>query len=520
MLADDEALFAFFDAHIPESAVNGKTFEAWREQTRAAGPDPLALTLADVLVGEPDLVPASYPDTVVLHGTKLPITYRFDPAADDDGITLTVPLAFLPQVDPDELHGTIPGWHRDKIAALLYELPKAYRREINDVPAIARAIAPKVPSFGGPYVEAIAAALREETGVDVPVEVFRPDAIAPFLRTTLRLVDGDGHVLASSRDVAELGERFGAKARHAFQAVAKPTKFERTGLRTWDFGDLPDHINREIGKTTLRSYPAIVDRGDSVDLVLAESAAAAREASRAGLARLLAIAARGEVAAVSARLPHAPPTPSGAPVSRTADTAFRAMLLERIVEEAFFLRDPARHPRTRPSFDTLLTEGRTRLPKLGIVYTDAVNAATTALARATAALKSAEKQPSGRGAVVEIRGQIALLFAEGFIGSVPLGRLASYPRYLKAAEARLGRAIADPRKDTDKLAPILPIFKRLETRRAALAAAGMADDTGEIRWLVEELRVATFAPELKPEGPISPAKVLAALDALGRDPRS
>lgn len=524
MLADDEALFAFFDARVPADVVNGKTFEAWRDGLTKGAPgqgerDPLALTHADVLTGDPDLVPASYPDVLTLHGAKLPVSYRFDPSAEDDGITLTVPLAFLPQIDPDELAGTIPGWHRDKIAALLYELPRAHRRDLPDVPTLARALASRVPPFGTRYVDDLAAAVRAETGLEIPAEAFRPDALAAFLRLTLRVIDADGKVVAASRDVAELGEKYGAKARRAFQAVATPTKWERTGLRTWDFGDLPEHITREVGRTSLRSYPALVDRGESVDLVLAESQAAAREQTRKGLARLFALAAKPELAAVVARLPHAPPTASGAPVARSVDASFRAALAARLLDEAFTLGDASAHPRTRAAFDAELASGRARLPKLGLVYTDAVNAATTALGRTLIALKSAERQPSGRAAVLDIRAQIAALFADGFIEDVPLTRLASYPRYLRAAETRLGRAIADPRKDEGKLAPLVPLLKRREARQLALRAAGRPDDTTEIRWLLEELRVAVFAPELKPDGPVSPTRITALFDALGRDPR-
>ncbi len=134
MIADDGALLTVFDQRVPASVVNGKTFEAWRESAEKDDPGALVLSLEDVLAGDPGLVPGDYPDTVTLHGVRLPVTYLFDPSADDDGITVTVPLALLPQIDPGELDWTIPAWHREKIAALLYELPKAVRRELCSIP--------------------------------------------------------------------------------------------------------------------------------------------------------------------------------------------------------------------------------------------------------------------------------------------------------------------------------------------------------------------------------------------------
>jgi ATP-dependent helicase HrpA len=522
MLADDEALFAFFDEKIPAEVVNGKTFEEWhRAATKERGrgaEDPLTLTMADVLVGEPGLAPENYPDTLRLHGSTLKLSYRFDPAEPDDGVTITVPLAFLPQVDPDELAGTVPGWHREKLVSLLYEVPKAFRRDLGDIPTLATVIAARVTPLGKPYAEEIIAAVRAETGVDLPITALRFDEVAPYLRLTLRLVDEDGKVLAAGRDLAELGDRYGAKARRAFQESAAPSPFERKNLRTWDFDELPEHVTRGSARLGLRGYPALQDTGDAVDLVVAESKTVARALTKAGLARLLILASRAEIASVSARLPSSPAALNGAPVTRAADTAFRAALLRRIVEEAFELHDVERQPRTRAEFDKLLAQGRGRLLKLGVVYTEALNAAKAAQVKTLAALKSADRQPSGRGTVLDLRTQLEGLFRDGFIADVPLDRLASYPRYLRAMETRLGRAIADPRKDADKGAPLGPLEKRLATRKRALLAAERPDDTVDLRWKMEELRVAIFAPELKPEGPVSVAKITAALDALGRDP--
>ena len=141
------------------SVLRPKTFETWREGAERANPRVLLLSLDDVLTGERGLALADYPDEIVLHGTKVPVTYRFDPAADDDGITLTVPLLLLPQLEPGELDWTIPGWHQEKIAALLYELPKALRRELGDIPRLARTIATELTPFRGPMLKQLAQAL-------------------------------------------------------------------------------------------------------------------------------------------------------------------------------------------------------------------------------------------------------------------------------------------------------------------------------------------------------------------------
>ncbi|HEY0479320.1 MAG TPA: ATP-dependent RNA helicase HrpA, partial [Kofleriaceae bacterium] len=132
MLADEYELGQFFDRRIPETVVSGKTFEDWRRAAEARDPAMLQLSLADLLLDDAhELSPERYPDQLAVRGGVLPLAYRFDPTEDDDGVTATVPLALLPQLDPEVLAWTIPGWHETKLAALLEALPKAVRKALS-----------------------------------------------------------------------------------------------------------------------------------------------------------------------------------------------------------------------------------------------------------------------------------------------------------------------------------------------------------------------------------------------------
>ncbi|MBX3258764.1 MAG: ATP-dependent RNA helicase HrpA [Labilithrix sp.] len=511
MLADDDALLDFFDRKVPSDVVNGKTFELWRERAEKDDPRALHLSLEDVLTGDQKLAAADYPDTITLHGAALPLSYRFDPSADDDGVTVTVPLVLLPQLEPGELDWTIPGWHEEKIAALLYELPRAHRREIGDVPAVARAVAPRLTPFGGPMIPALVGALEEVTGARVPEDAFRPDAVAAHLRLTCRVVDQDRKVIEESRDVDDLLRRHGARARAAWKASAPAQRWERKGITSWDFGELAPFVVRRVGGQDVRSYPALEDRGGAVDLVLVESASAAESASRAGVRRLLMIAVRQAISAVAPRLPAALARPNGAPASRAETEAFRAMLLARIVDAAFRLDDGAELPRTKAAFDALVAAGAPRIDPAFRVFAEALKPVAAELDRTLTALRNASRHPSGRNAIADMYAQLEHLFPDDLVSWVPLGRLEHYPRYLRAAQARLQRAVADPRKDGDKHAPFAPLWSSFLAKRAT---ARDQEAARALRWTFEELRVAIFAPELKTPVPVSVAKAAAALAAL------
>ncbi|NEK92455.1 MAG: DUF3418 domain-containing protein, partial [Xanthomonas euvesicatoria] len=78
-----------------------------------------------------------------LGDARLPLHYRFEPGAIDDGVTLDVPLHLLNALDPARLSWLAPGFVADKASALIRSLPKAQRR--NYVPA---------PDFGRAFYEA------------------------------------------------------------------------------------------------------------------------------------------------------------------------------------------------------------------------------------------------------------------------------------------------------------------------------------------------------------------------------
>ena len=513
MLADDDALLAFFDKRVAAEVVNGKTFEEWREKAEKSDPAALLLSLDDVHAGERRLVAADFPDSIRLHGATIPVTYRFDPSAEDDGITLTVPLVLLPQLDPGELDWTIPGWHAEKVAALLYELPRALRRELGDgeIPELARTLARELTPFQGPMIPALARTVTELTGVRVDDTSFRPDAVAAYLRLTCRLTDESGKVVAQSRETGDLLRQHGARARAAWKSTAPAPAWEKKGLTSWDFGELPAFVMRRVAGTEVRSYPALVDRGTSVDLVLVESSSAAEVALRAGVRRLLMLAARAAISAVAPRIPPAFARPNGAPLTRAESDAFRARVLARVVDAAFGLTADASLPRTKPAFDQLVNAGTPRVATAFRLFSEAIAPVAKELDSLLGALRTASKHPSGRAALVDIQAQLEHLFPADLMEWVPLAQLEHVPRYLRAAQARLGRAVSDPRKDMDKLAPFATLWSAFLGKRASVRDQAAA---AELRWAFEELRVAIFAPELKTPVSVSLPKVAAALSAL------
>jgi ATP-dependent helicase HrpA len=87
-------------------------------------------------------------------------------------------------------------------------------------------------------------------------------------------------------------------------------------------------------------------------------------------------------------------------------------------------------------------------------------------------------------------------------------RLGHIVRYLKAIQVRLQRQSHDPQKDQQKAAQVAPFWQSYLTKREELRTKGrVLAELDELGWLIEELRVQTFAPELKTAVPVSAQRV-------------
>lgn len=511
MLADEELLLSFFDRRVDASVVNGKTFEAWRERAEKSDSSILCLSWSDVMSSDQRLSPEDYPDTLTFHGVELRASYRFDPSAEDDGVTLHVPLALLPQLDSGELDWIIPAWLLPKLSALLGELPRAVRRELGSLPELAERALERVKPFQEPLLPALSRAVYELTGAEVPDSAFRVDAIPAYLRFNVRLIGERDKVVAEGRDVALLMERHGAGARQLVRGATAPNEWQRSGIVTWDFDALPPFLTRSLHGAAIRAFPALCDRQSSVELLLFETEGAALESHRGGVRRLLQLALKGQLAPLGKRAPAPFSRRVGWPAPRAEVEAFRELVLARAVDEAFGLAELTQLPRDRAAFQRLLQSGAPRLAPSFEQLSRAIAAANAELEKTLRALDAAAKQPSAALSGADIRAQLEQLFPPDLLSWVDTARLLQYPRYLRAAQARLTRAIHDPRKDASKAEHFTPIWRAFVAKRAA---AREKDEARRLHYALEELRVALFAPELKPMPGITVSSVSSAVAAL------
>jgi ATP-dependent helicase HrpA len=109
-----------------------------------------------------------------------------------------------------------------------------------------------------------------------------------------------------------------------------------------------------------------------------------------------------------------------------------------------------------------------------------------------------------REARLDVAGQIGGLVYEGFVSDTGVDRLADVERYLRGAAMRLDRLPAQVAVDADRMR----VVHELEAQYRATPGA-----PAEVRWLLQELRVSSFAQGLGVRGAVSAKRVRALLRA-------
>src|SRR5690606_17248948 len=151
----------------------------WRA---ASKDDPKLLFLSrDALLRKDagDIGSDAFPRRLSMAGIAFELDYRFEPGTADDGVTMTVPIAALNQVDAVRCEWLVPGMLKDKVQALYKSLPQKHRRHLVPLPDSAEAFVGRVAARAGdwipgkPLVDALIDDLREQHGIRLQREDFQ-----------------------------------------------------------------------------------------------------------------------------------------------------------------------------------------------------------------------------------------------------------------------------------------------------------------------------------------------------------
>ena len=458
---------------------------------------------------------ADRPDTWEAGDVALPLTYRFQPGAANDGVTVHVPVDVLARLGGDEFAWQVPALREELVTALIRSLPKDLRRNFVPAPDTARAVLAAIDPAREPLLDALQRELRRRTGVLVPIDAFDLAKLPAHLRVTFAVESADGTEIARGKDLGALQERLAAPARRAVADAigAEVAELERGGLRTWpdDLEVLPRVVERTVNGRTVRGFPAFVDAGTAVDLRVFATPVEQEGAMGPGTRRLVRLSVSSPVKAVERQLDLRTRLALGAnpdgSVSALLDDCADAAT-DTLVAGLF---GPAW---TRAEFVALRDRVAQELVSTTVDIVGRVEKVLSA-AQEVQLLLPDQPPPAQADAIADVGTQLGRLMPIGFVTVTGRARLADLTRYLTAIGRRLERlphAVGADRERMQRVQAVQDAYDDL--MRALPAARGRAADVRDIAWQIEELRVSLWAQQLGTPRPVSEQRIYRAIDAV------
>jgi ATP-dependent helicase HrpA len=463
----------------------------------------LRMTEEDLLRQRPEPEElARYPERLPAGRGSFECRYRFDPGAEDDGVTLRVPAAAAAAVPPEALEWVVPGLLREKIEALVRGLPKAVRRRLAPLKDTIEVILAEMPRTGGPLLSALGGFLHRRFGVDIPASAWPVEDLPVHLRMRVALTAADGRELAASRDAGIL------RSRQAAGALPPEVRrqWEKSGLRTWDFGDLPGVVaSPPVSSVPWAAYPALVDEPAGIELKLFTRRDQALSAHAQGVAALLSLHFSRELKFLKRSLALPRELHAAARGFGGAAGVMEAVM-GRLCRELF-----AADIRTRKEFlehaaaceGKIMPRGRELLTALIPVLQSHAEVRRDIAGLAAAGGPMAEFARA-------LEDDLARLIPPNFVALYDAHRFPDLERYIRGIGLRARRAAVDLQKDRAKARAVHNYAARLDSLLKGLGTDATAEKRRALEdlfWLLQEYTVSVFAQELGTSGRVSPKRL-------------
>ncbi|MFG1670907.1 ATP-dependent RNA helicase HrpA [Streptomyces sp. Y7] len=520
IVVDDETLFDFYDARVPEHVVSGAHFDSWWKRKRHEEPEFLDFE-REMLIRESAeaVTKADYPDSWRQGQLKFRVTYQFEPGADADGVTVHIPLQVLNQVTDEGFDWQIPGLREELVTELIRSLPKPIRRNYVPAPNFAGRFLDTAVPLQEPLTVTMARELKRMVGVPFDADDFDWSKVPDHLRITFRIVDERRRKLAEDKDLEALQLQLKPKARKALSQAAAATasreggeSLERNGLTDWTIGTLTRVFETRRAGQPVKAYPALVDDGDTVSVRLFDTEAEQQQAMWKGTRRLILRNIPVNAAKfASEKLTNA----QKLALSANPHGSIQALFDDCAMAAADKLIGDFGGPVwDEESYRKLYDKVRAEIVDTTVRAVGQVQQVLAAWQAAERRLKSV-RSPVLLANLTDVRGQLDGLVKPGFVTEAGLRRLPDLMRYLIAVDRRLQQMPTNVQRDTTRMEKVHEMRDEYAWLLEQMPQGRpVPQQVLDVRWMLEELRVSYFAHALGTAYPISDKRIVKAIDAL------
>ena len=501
---DADAVYEHFDEIIPGYVCSNKELEKWLNKTSTN----INMDIEDAMILQ--LSPVNikdYPDSLSFSGHDFELRYSFDPGEPDDGVSIMAKsdeINLIPAWGPDWL---VPGYLPEKVEGMIKALPKDLRRVCNPAAVSAEKFIEALNNDKvfreQPLTAALAEFLSDMTGALIRPGDFDMDKLHESMFMKLAELDNEGYITDFHRELpSDLSS--GSMLSAAVKGIGKQLL---SGLREWPEGDVPESTTLP-GDEGREVYPALHAEADTIGRQVFMDKREAEYEHKHGLVKLFLIQYAQQVKYLrkSYKLPHQ--------VQLTLcvndhekhyeDDFIYSVVLESLSADGNY------KIRTRPEFEERSEAAREEMGHTAQKHLDALELMLEQYEQIRSLLDKVENRADDECA--DVQQQLEFLFRPGFLTNETIWR--NYPRYLRALRLRCERLNSAPAKDSEKMQPLLPFIERFQLAVMAVDNFEKAFDLFDFWLSLEELRIATFAPEVQTNEKVSIKRLQAKWEKL------
>ncbi len=505
IVVDEQVLFDFYHARVPENITNLQSFEQWRKEIEKEQPQYLFVKREYLMQHDAgNITEAQFPNQLTLSGLTLTVTYHFEPGHAHDGVSLQVPVGVLHLLNETELEWLVPGLLREKCIAMIKGLPKQWRKHFVPVPDAVDKALPYLKDKTQPLTQRLSEQLLRQKNITIPEALWNDIPMDDYYRMNLCVRDEHQTLLDSHRQLSVLRKRYRNHVQEHIQDSGND--FEQTNLQEWNFGERPERWQLQRQGLSILVYPGLQDQATHVNLQLYDNPNEALVDSLQGVVRLAFLQLHETVKYLKKNLLKGRDLGLAVVDIGSTDKVLDDIICTAIKQACF--SEPLHSEtlvRDKQAYLAAVEAGRAEIVAKAEKLAALLSESLAAVVVIKKSLKQAKNPLMMSYAASDIGQQLQHLFYPGMLFETPETWLQQYPRYLKAIQHRLEKVQMQVNKDRAWIAELEPLWQRFEAKLSEQGKVHylLSPELQTYRWMLEELRISLFAQTIKTQMPVS-----------------
>lgn len=505
ILVEDELIYSFYDRAIDKNVSSYIELKSWYKNLSSHGQKSLYMSKDDLVKDNRGIIQADlYPDFKNSNNNIYKLTYIFNTSSELDGVCVHIPIALLNDINENDFSWPIKGFLEDYITELIRSLPKNIRRSLIPAPQYAKAVYESIiENYNeGNLLTRCAKEFTRIAGCIISSEDFNLSQIDKHYFYSF-IVEDNGKELIRGKNILAIKAKLNEKSKEA-KSLLLSNQSTKESFKAWSFGDIQKQISKTKDNVSIKAYPALVDKKDSVAIEYFSNTILQKQAMAKGLGRLLYLSIKQPIEYLDTHLDNkaklAMYYQSFGSVKELLEDIILGSIQTLIFKKYGLVWD-------EDSFELLLNYVKGNLNEQALEY---ALVCEKILSKSYEINKRLKSKISFEYAISykDIKENLDELVYKGFLAQSDFDKLKQIPRYLDAILYRFDKLHIDVNKDLNNVRKIDVIKSEYKKSKSKFSKDTYPQELLDVKWLIQELRVSLFAQSIGARVQISEKRVL------------